>query len=142
MPVAHQPPAAIIGELVGMAAEQARNLGLHGLRQNRSVAQNLGQRIAKSPWLGTPTFRPCSAWNARHSNKDQCGRACGRQLTAYDGAGAYDREASNLKRPHWRRAERSHYGAPNLLRRPSDAVATSLEGHRSLGTFGQGDYGA
>src|SRR5262247_162231 len=53
MSVAHQPPAAIIGELVGMAAEQARNLGLDGLRQNRSraVAQNLGQRIAKSSWL-------------------------------------------------------------------------------------------
>jgi hypothetical protein len=33
MPVAHQPPAAIIGELVGMAAEQPRNLGLEGLRQ-------------------------------------------------------------------------------------------------------------
>jgi hypothetical protein len=51
--VAHQPPAAIIGELVGMAAEQARNLGLHGLRQKRSraVAQNLSQRIAKSSWL-------------------------------------------------------------------------------------------
>src|SRR5215468_3707229 len=53
MSVAHQPPAAIIGELVGMAAEQARNLGLDGLRQNRSraVAQNLGQRISKSSWL-------------------------------------------------------------------------------------------
>ena len=53
MPVAHQPPAAIIGELVGMAAEQARNLSLDGLRQKRSraVAQNLGQRIAKSSWL-------------------------------------------------------------------------------------------
>src|SRR5262249_8054086 len=37
----------------GMAAEQARNLGLDGLRQNRSraVAQNLGQRIGKSSWL-------------------------------------------------------------------------------------------
>src|SRR5262245_57545652 len=53
MPVAHQPPAAIIGELVGMAAEQARNLSLDGLRQKRSraVAQNLGQRIGKSSWL-------------------------------------------------------------------------------------------
>jgi hypothetical protein len=53
MPVAHQPPAAIIGELVGMRAQQARNLGLDGLRQKRSraVAQNLGQRIGKSPWL-------------------------------------------------------------------------------------------
>src|SRR6516162_3330833 len=53
MPVAHQPPAAIIGELVGMPAEQARNLGLDGLRQKRSraAAQNLGQRVGKSPWL-------------------------------------------------------------------------------------------
>src|SRR6266446_3161221 len=36
-----------------MAAEQARNLSLDGLRQKRSraVAQNLGQRIGKSPWL-------------------------------------------------------------------------------------------
>src|SRR5262249_16388850 len=53
MPVAHQPPAAIIGELVGMAAEQARNLSLDGLRQKRSraVAETLGQRIAKSSWL-------------------------------------------------------------------------------------------
>src|SRR5215472_6955771 len=53
MPVAHQPPPAIIGKLVGMAAEQARNLGLDGLCQNgsRAVAQNLGQRIGKSSWL-------------------------------------------------------------------------------------------
>jgi hypothetical protein len=36
-----------------MAAEQARNLGLEGLRQKRSRAgaQNLGQRIGKSSWL-------------------------------------------------------------------------------------------
>src|ERR1700756_4631984 len=53
MPVAHQPLAAIIGSLVGMAAEQGRNLGLDGLRQQRTraVAQNLGQRIGKSSWL-------------------------------------------------------------------------------------------
>src|SRR5215467_3490234 len=53
MPVAHQPPPAIIGKLVGMAAEQARNLGLDGLCQkgSRAVAQNLGQRIGKSSWL-------------------------------------------------------------------------------------------
>src|SRR5262249_43498972 len=53
MPVAHQPPPAIIGKLVGMAAEQARNLGLNRLRQKRPrpVAQNLGQRIGKSSWL-------------------------------------------------------------------------------------------
>src|SRR3984893_15096980 len=53
MPVAHQPPPAIIGKLVGMAAEQARSLGLDGLCQkgSRAVAQNLGQRIGKSSWL-------------------------------------------------------------------------------------------
>src|ERR1700745_583450 len=53
MPVAHQPPPAIIGKLVGMAAEQARNLGLDGLCQkgSRAIAQNLGQRIGKSSWL-------------------------------------------------------------------------------------------
>jgi hypothetical protein len=37
---------------IGMAAEQARNLGLDPLRQKRSraVAQNLAQRIGKSSW--------------------------------------------------------------------------------------------
>jgi hypothetical protein len=37
-----------------MGAEQGCNLGLDGLRQQRSraVAQNLGQRISKSSWLG------------------------------------------------------------------------------------------
>src|SRR5256714_15478100 len=36
-----------------MAAEQARNLSLDGLRQKRAraVAQCLGQRIGKSSWL-------------------------------------------------------------------------------------------
>ena len=54
MPVAHQPLAAVIGELVGMAAEQGGNLRLDGLRQQRSraVAQHLGQRIGECPWLG------------------------------------------------------------------------------------------
>ena len=53
MPVTHQPSVAIIGQLVGMAAEEARNLGLHGMRQQRSraVAQNLGQWVRKRPWL-------------------------------------------------------------------------------------------
>src|SRR5437879_3946726 len=37
-----------------MAAEQGCNLGLDSLRQQRSrtVAQNLGQRVGKSSWLG------------------------------------------------------------------------------------------
>jgi hypothetical protein len=54
MTVAHQPLAAVNRELVGMAAEQCRNHGLDGLRQQRSraVAQHLGQRIGKSSWLG------------------------------------------------------------------------------------------
>src|ERR1700732_5463850 len=33
MPVAHQSPAAIIGQLVGMGAEPSRNLGFDGLPQ-------------------------------------------------------------------------------------------------------------
>src|SRR5271165_5696077 len=54
VPVTHEPLAAIIGQLVDMVAEQGRNFGLNGLRQQRSraVAQNLGQRIGKSSWLG------------------------------------------------------------------------------------------
>jgi hypothetical protein len=51
--VAHEPLAAIIGQLVDMVAEQGRNLGLDGMRQQRScaVAQNLGQWVGKSSWL-------------------------------------------------------------------------------------------
>src|SRR5207302_3560554 len=54
MAVAHQPLAAVIGQLVGMADQQGCNLGLDVLRQQRAgaVAQNLGQRISKSSWLG------------------------------------------------------------------------------------------
>src|SRR5947208_16879348 len=54
MAMAHQPLAAVIGQLVGMAAQQGCNLGLDGLRQQRAgaIAQNLGQRISKSSWLG------------------------------------------------------------------------------------------
>src|SRR5262249_24894555 len=52
--VAHQPLAAILGQLVGVATEKGCDLGLDGLRQQRSraVAQNLSQRIGKSSWLG------------------------------------------------------------------------------------------
>src|SRR5882724_11869974 len=54
MSVAHQPLAAVIGALVGMAAEPGRNLGLDSMRQqcSRTVTQYLGQRICKSSWLG------------------------------------------------------------------------------------------
>src|SRR5208282_6163840 len=53
MPVTHQPSVTIIGQFVGMAAEEARNLGLHRMRQQRSraVAQHVGQWIGKRPWL-------------------------------------------------------------------------------------------
>jgi hypothetical protein len=53
MPVAEEPLAAVVGQLIGMVAEQGRNLGLGRLRQQRSrgVAQNLGQGIGKSSWL-------------------------------------------------------------------------------------------
>src|SRR5208282_2927343 len=56
MPVTHQPSVTIIGKFVGMAAEEAGNLGLHGMRQQRSraVAQNLGQWVGKGPWLRQP----------------------------------------------------------------------------------------
>jgi len=54
MPVAHQALAAIVGQLVGMAAQESCNLGPDRLRQQRPrpAAQYLGQRIGKSPWLG------------------------------------------------------------------------------------------
>jgi hypothetical protein len=54
MSVPHQPLAAIVGHLIGVPAEQGSDLGLDSLRQQRScaVAQNLGQRIGKSSWLG------------------------------------------------------------------------------------------
>jgi hypothetical protein len=44
---------AVVGQLVGMRAEQGCNLGLDGLHQqgSRTVAQNLSQRISKTSWL-------------------------------------------------------------------------------------------
>jgi hypothetical protein len=49
--IAGSQPAVIAHPLIGMAAEQGRHFGLDSLRQQRSraVAQNLGQRIGKSP---------------------------------------------------------------------------------------------
>jgi hypothetical protein len=48
------PLATILGPLVGMVVEQGCDLGLDGLRQQRSraSAQDLSQRISKSSWLG------------------------------------------------------------------------------------------
>jgi len=47
MSVAHQSLATIIGQLVGMAAEQGRYFGLDGLRQQRS-------RACAKPWSAGP----------------------------------------------------------------------------------------
>src|SRR5258705_12496565 len=49
-----QPLVAVVGRLVGVAAKQRRHFGLDGLCQKRSraVAQDLGQRVRKSSWLG------------------------------------------------------------------------------------------
>src|SRR5262245_47293714 len=54
MSVPHEPLATVVGQLVGMAAEQRRDLGLDSLHEQRSrtVAQNLGQWVGKSSWLG------------------------------------------------------------------------------------------
>src|SRR4051812_29249474 len=53
MAMAHQPLAAILGVRVGMAAEEGRDLGLDGLRQQGSgaLAQNFGQRVGELCWL-------------------------------------------------------------------------------------------
>jgi hypothetical protein len=48
-----QASATIIGNLVGVSIQQRRYLGFDCLRQQRAcaVAQDLSQRIGKSPWL-------------------------------------------------------------------------------------------
>src|SRR4051812_2963069 len=53
MAMAHQPLAALLGVLVGVAAEEGCDLGLDGLRQQRSraLAQNFGERIGELCWL-------------------------------------------------------------------------------------------
>src|SRR4051812_28924327 len=54
--VAHQPLAAILGVLVGVAGEEGCDLRLDGLRQQRSrtLAQNFGERVGESSWLDQP----------------------------------------------------------------------------------------
>src|SRR4051812_8506277 len=53
MAMAHQPLAAILGLLVGMAAEEGCDLSLDGLRQqgSRALAQNFGERVGELCWL-------------------------------------------------------------------------------------------
>jgi hypothetical protein len=48
--MAHQPPVAILGPLIAVPLEQARNLGLDGLRQQRApVRSNSVSGSAKVP---------------------------------------------------------------------------------------------
>jgi hypothetical protein len=59
MPVADQSLAAVLGELVSMTGEQGCRLSLDRLHLQRScaAAQNLRQRISKSPgWESWKTF--------------------------------------------------------------------------------------
>src|SRR3954468_5384897 len=53
MTMAHQPLAAILGLLVGVAAEEGCDLGLDSLRQQRprALAQNFGERVGERGWL-------------------------------------------------------------------------------------------
>src|SRR4051812_6097834 len=53
MAMAHQPLAAILGVLISVAAEEGCDLGLDGLRQQRSraLAQNFGERVGERGWL-------------------------------------------------------------------------------------------
>src|SRR5262245_64961501 len=56
MPVAHQPPAAIIGELVGMAAEQARK------PQPRRPAPEARAPLRKTSVSGSVKVPGCESW--------------------------------------------------------------------------------
>jgi hypothetical protein len=52
--MAHQPMASVVGELLGMAPEEAGHLRCDRLGQQRAgtTAQHLSQRIGKRAWLG------------------------------------------------------------------------------------------
>jgi hypothetical protein len=67
MAVPHQPPPAILGQLVSELVQEACNLHLDGLRPQRSraVAQNLGQRIGKKSLAGRAGKRYCRSWRSR-----------------------------------------------------------------------------
>src|SRR6266704_1053468 len=59
MPMAHQPLAAIIGELVGVAAEQGRDFGFNGLCQQHAgtVGKTSVSESAKLPgWESRKTL--------------------------------------------------------------------------------------
>src|SRR3954447_1272982 len=53
MTMAHQPWAASLGVLVGVAAKEGCDLSLDGLRQQRTraLAQNFGERVRELCWL-------------------------------------------------------------------------------------------
>jgi hypothetical protein len=65
--VTHQPLAAVVSQIVGMAGEQGRNLGFDGLRQQRAgaAAQSIGQPIAKVPgWQSWKTLLWVTAYHS------------------------------------------------------------------------------
>jgi len=56
MPVAHRPPAAIIGQLVGMGAKPSRNLGFDGLPLSRRCTSVRGSENFPG-WVSWKTFQ-------------------------------------------------------------------------------------
>ncbi len=63
--MAHQPLAAILGLLVGVAAEEGCDLRLDGLRQQRprTLAQNFGERVGEGSWLDGSVRARASKYN-------------------------------------------------------------------------------
>jgi hypothetical protein len=54
MTVTDKPLAAVFGREIAMVAEPVGNLGFHSLGKQAScpIAQNFGERIGESSWLG------------------------------------------------------------------------------------------
>jgi hypothetical protein len=55
--VTHQPLAAVVSQIVGMAAEQGRNLGFDGLRQQRAAP------LRKTSVSGSAEVPGWQSWN-------------------------------------------------------------------------------
>src|SRR5437879_11086177 len=84
MAMAHQPLAAVIDQLVGMAAQQGCNLGLDGLRQQRAgaIAQNLGSGSAKVPgWKSWKTLVSVTAYHSFGGEEEASNTPTIRRLT-------------------------------------------------------------
>ncbi len=73
MPMAHQPLAAIIGELVGVAAEQGRDFGFNGLCQQHAgtVGKTSVSESAKLPgWESRKTLVSVTAYHSLYGSVD------------------------------------------------------------------------